>query len=1145
MSLPQLKPPVPFDFKVPDAWPRWKRRFQQFRDASGLVDQSQSKQINTLLYCMGESAEDVLASMHPTEDEKGDYGVVMDKFDSFFKVRKNVIFERARFNNRVQLPEETAEQFITDLYHLVESCNYPEGFKEEAIRDRLVVGIRDRKLSESLQLDANLTLETAKKKIRQREAIVEQRRVLTSTTVPAEDASLDAVRSYHRGRGEPQLRRQAHCTHCGQEAHPRALCPAKETPCHYCRKRGHYSSQCFSRRSASERRRGVSEVTSDDLLATETSQGEHLDGAYLDAVVGADAHKTWMTTLSLNGHSIICKLDTGAEVTAISDDAYSLLGSPNLTTPEKTLYGPSQQQLEVMGQFPGSLTHNGLSVTQPVFVVKGLKTNLLGLPAIVALQLVTRMDSLDSSAEHQIIQIIHQFPTVFKGLGTLGGEYTIQLRSDAKPFSLYSARHIPLPLRSQVKTELSRMESLGVISRVDQPTTWCAGMVVVPKKNGSIRICVDFRPLNESVLQEVHPLPRVDDTLAQLSGAKVFSKLDANSGFWQIPLATESRLLTTFITPYGRFCFNKLPFGITSAPELFQKRMSCILAGLEGVVCLIDDVLIFAKDTKEHQTRLSATLTRIRDAGVTLNQEKCEFFRNEINFLGHVIDAAGIRADPAKTLAIANLRPPEDTSELRRFLGMVNQLSKFSKNLTELSHPLRVLLKKGQVWQWNSPQEEAFSRIKQEVLKATCLTPYSVEASTKVSADASSFGVGAVLLQQTEGEWRPVAFASRSMSETECRYAQIEKEALAITWACEKFSHYLLGLRFVIETDHKPLVPLLSTKILCNLPPWILRFRLRLGRFNYSIIHVPGKHMYTADTLSRAPQAITELEDIAGEADSFAEAYVNHLPASKHRLEEYSQAQVEDPICSQVIGYCYQGWPSKHRVNLALRPYWRVREELTVCQNLLLYGQRIVVPQKLRNQTLEKIHEGHQGVERCQLRAILSVWWPNMTSQLFNKIEQCPVCAKDRVPRREPLICSDLPLYHWQRVASDLFTLQGMEYLLVVDYFSRYPEVIKLSSTTSSAVIKALKSIFSRHGIPEELITDNGPQYSSHEFSQFAKTYAFTHTTSSPHYPESNGQSERTVKTIKKLLKGATDPYLALLIYRATPSFRVAYGKSY
>ena len=227
--------------------------------------------------------------------------------------------------------------------------------------------------------------------------------------------------------------------------------------------------------------------------------------------MGADAHKTWMTTLSLNGHSIICKLDTGAEVTAISDDAYSLLGSPNLTTPEKTLYGPSQQQLEVMGQFPGSLTHNGLSVTQPVFVVKGLKTNLLGLPAIVALQLVTRMDSLDSSAEHQIIQIIHQFPTVFKGLGTLGGEYTIQLRSDAKPFSLYSARHIPLPLRSQVKTELSRMESLGVISRVDQPTTWCAGMVVVPKKNGSIRICVDFRPLNESVLREVHPLPRVDN----------------------------------------------------------------------------------------------------------------------------------------------------------------------------------------------------------------------------------------------------------------------------------------------------------------------------------------------------------------------------------------------------------------------------------------------------------------------------------------------------------------------------------------------------------------------------------------------------------------------------------------------------------
>ena len=222
-----------------------------------------------------------------------------------------------------------------------------------------------------------------------------------------------------------------------------------------------------------------------------------------------------------------------------------------------------------------------------MFVVKGLKTNLLGLPAITALNLAARVDPANCAAN------IHQrFPKVFGGLGNLGEEFEIKLKLNAMLHALFTLlhalftpRHVPLPLCPKVEEELARMEEMGVISKVDEPTSWCAGMVVVPKKSGSIRICVDLKPLNESVLREVHPLPKVDETLAQLTGAKVFSKLDANSGFWQIPLAEKSRLLTTFITPKGRYCFNKLPFGISSAPEDFQKRMSRILSGLEGVHC--------------------------------------------------------------------------------------------------------------------------------------------------------------------------------------------------------------------------------------------------------------------------------------------------------------------------------------------------------------------------------------------------------------------------------------------------------------------------------------------------------------------------------------------------------------------------------
>ena len=291
-----------------------------------------------------------------------------------------------------------------------------------------------------------------------------------------------------------------------------------------------------------------------------------------------------------------------------------------------------------MGQFVGRLAHKGRESLQQVFVLDGLKTNLLGLPAITVLHLSARMDASHTSPDHTEPDVRKQFPAVFKGLRNLGEEFTIQLRPDAKPHALFSPRHIALPLRPKVEQELARMESMGVISKVDQPTPWCAGMVVVPKKSGNVRICVDLKPLNQSVLREVHPLPTVDETLAKLTGARVFSKLDANSGFWQIPLAKPSRLLTTFVTPVGRYCFNKLPFGISSAPEHFQKRMSAILAGLQGVVCQMDDVLVFGKDQPEHDARLTAVLKRIESAGATLNPEKCEFSQRSLKFKGHFID---------------------------------------------------------------------------------------------------------------------------------------------------------------------------------------------------------------------------------------------------------------------------------------------------------------------------------------------------------------------------------------------------------------------------------------------------------------------------------------------------------------------------
>ena len=499
--------------------------------------------MSTLLYCLGVEADDVLTSTDISNDARRKYDDVINKFDSFFKVRKNVIFERARFNRWNQHEGETSEQYITVLYSLVESCEYGE-LRDEMIRDRLVVGIRNATLSQRLQLDSELTLEKAKREVRQKEAVQEQQLILKGSS-KSNPITLDALKA--KGKQLPRKNRMSagptpskiqkpkQCTRCGRGEHSREKCPAINATCHKCKRRGHFSSQCFSKSS-------VSSVTTEDS-PQETYPDIGLDGAYLDTITSGQ-QTAWRVKIRVGSQDTTFKIDTGAEVTAVSEESFRKLKGKDLKEPSRLLYGPGRQPLNVLGHFTESLHYKQKSSVQKIFVVKGLRTNLLGLPAITSLDLAARVDTtIDYSS-----LVKESFPNIFQGLGNLGEPYEIQLKPDAKLWALYTPRTIPLPLRSKVQEELSRMESLGVISRVDQPTPWCAGMVAVPKKSGAIRICVDLKHLNENVLREVHPLPKVDDTLAQLTGATIFSKLDANSGFWQIPLSHNSRLLTTFIT---------------------------------------------------------------------------------------------------------------------------------------------------------------------------------------------------------------------------------------------------------------------------------------------------------------------------------------------------------------------------------------------------------------------------------------------------------------------------------------------------------------------------------------------------------------------------------------------------------------------
>ena len=598
------------------------------------------------------------------------------------------------------------------------------------------------------------------------------------------------------------------------------------------------------------------------------------------------------------------------------------------------------------------------------------------------------------------------------------------------------------------------MESLGVIKKVEEPTDWCAGMVVVPKENGKVRICVDLTKLNLSVKRELHPLPAVDQVLAQLAGAKVMSKLDANSGFWQIPLSPESAKLTTFITPYGRYCFHRLPFGISSAPEHFQRRMSDILTGLPGaVVCMMDDILIHGKTREEHDTHLRDVLNRLQDAGMTLNKEKCQFAQTSLKFLGHIIDSEGIRPDPNKVQAILDIQTPANVGDVRRYLGMVNHLSKFAPNLAEVTQPMRELLVKANTWTWGDAQQKAFDKTKELLTKSPVLTLFDPNHYTAVSADASSFGLGAVLLQKShqEEEYKPVAFISRSLTQTEQRYAQIEKEALAFTWACERLSDYLIGLQFHIWTDHKPLVPLFSTKELEQVPIRVQRFRLRMMRYNFTISHMPGKMLTTADTLSRSPSKhSSNTNNLQQESDAYVKLVMQSLPATEKRMKQIKESQQRDETCQLVSTYCLTSWPDKKSAPFTVLPYLPLAAEFSIADGILMRGSRIVIPKPLQKEILERIHtSGHQGITKCRERAQQSVWWPGLSTQLEELVKTCKTCCIHQQQRAEPLIPSELPELPWQKVGTDLFEWKNCNYLLIVDYYSRFIEVALLIKSSA------------------------------------------------------------------------------------------------
>ena len=731
-----------------------------------------------------------------------------------------------------------------------------------------------------------------------------------------------------------------------------------------------------------------------------------------------------------------------------------------------------------------------------------------------------------ASIDKLISAYAHVFSSKLKPLTPCKVE-PIRIITEGEPICQRAYR-TPLTKRQNISTAIDEMLAQGIIQPSCSP--WASPVTLVPKSDGSIRFCVDYRKLNQVSKRDRYPLPLTGDIFAQMEGTSVFSTIDLKSGFHQILVHPADRERTAFICHRGLYEFVRMPFGLANGPSHFQRAMDLVFRDMLGklVLVYIDDIVIFSKNMQEHVQHLELVFKKLAEYGLQIKPEKCKFALTEINLLGYVLNSQGLRANPEKTSAIYNMPPPRTVKQVRSFLGMTGYYRQCIQGYANLAQPLTELTKKHRRFHWSPECQHSFECLKRALVSDQVVRYPRVDLPYKLYTDASDLCVGAILCQTHEdGTEYVVQYVSHQLSGPQKRWATIEKEAYAVVYALQKLRVYLYGAQFVVYSDHKPLLCLFS-KSMNNTK--IQRWAILLAEYGASIKYRPGKNNIRADMLSRIATPTVAVIDsnqeytdpVGGPADILDDLLPFNMDGLDRQALSAAQ-QAEFPVLWGKGDVEDSGYIINKQI---LYSVW------TPSTTSPEYP-RIVLPSEFQEAIIDRAHVevGHMATHKTLERLREAYVWPHMRESIKARISKCATCqVHSRRHDHVAMGTMPLPASPMQVVAMDLIgpfvaSTHNNKYLMtLIDHCTGWAEAYPIPDKRNETIWHTFHNRFvAAHGCPEQVISDNGLEFVAREFSEYLGKLGIKHIRCSPQHPQSNGKLERFHRTFKEMLSKAVN----------------------